>query len=247
MFRKQLAVCVMGIMPAMAMAAGAAHWGYEGKEGPAHWSELSKDNAACALGHMQSPINITATTKEKLPAIEFRYLASPLKIVNNGHSVQVNVADGSSIKIGNDTYKLVQFHVHTPSEEEIHGKRYDMGMHFVHKNDAGQLAVVAVLFEKGKDNAALAPFVANLPKTVGPEQTVAGVDVEAAKLLPVAQGYYTFEGSLTTPPCTEGVRWVLLKSPVQASAAQLAAIHAIVHDDARPLQPLHARVVKESL
>ena len=247
MFGKQAAVFVLGIVPALVLASTGAHWEYEGKEGPEHWGELSKDYAACSLGQKQSPINITGATREKLPAIDFNYQPSPLKIINNGHTVQANYADGSGIKIGNDVYKLVQFHVHSPSEEQIQGKSYDMVVHLVHKNDAGQLAVVGVLFEKGKENVALAPFVAEIPKQAGPEQTVAGVTVDAARLLPANKSYYTFEGSLTTPPCSEGVRWMVLKSPVQVSAAQLAAIKAVVHHNARPVQPLHGRVVKESL
>jgi carbonic anhydrase len=247
-FRNKAVVLMFGAMPVLVLAASSGpHWGYEGHEGPANWGTMHKDYASCGLGHKQSPINISETTKEKLPAIEFNYQPSALKIVNNGHTVQVNYADGSSIKIGNDRYKLLQFHVHTPSEEQVKGKSFDMVAHFVHKNDAGQLAVVGVLFEKGKDNAALAPVVNSLPKTAGPEQAVAGVSIDAAKLLPATRGYYTFEGSLTTPPCSEGVRWMVLKTPVQASAAQLAAIKAIVHHNARPVQALHGRVVKESL
>jgi len=247
-FRNKAVVLMFGAMPVLVLAASSGpHWGYEGHEGPAHWGTMHKDYASCGLGHKQSPINITETIKEKLPAIEFNYQPSALKIVNNGHTVQVNYADGSSIKIGKDSYRLLQFHVHTPSEEQVKGRNYDMVVHFVHKNDAGQLAVVGVLFEKGKDNVALAPVVARLPKTAGPEQAVAGVSIDAAKLLPATRGYYTFEGSLTTPPCSEGVRWMVLKTPVQASAAQLDAIKAIVHHNARPVQALHGRVVKESL
>lgn len=234
-------------LPAAAWSAGAAHWEYEGKSGPAYWGKLHADYATCGVGRKQSPIDITATVKEKLAPIEFSYQPSALRIVNNGHTVQVNYADGSSIKVGADSYQLVQFHVHTPSEEQVNGKDYDMVVHFVHKNTAGQLAVVGLLFEKGPDNAALAPIVANLPKQAGPEQGVAGVSVDAAKLLPASKGYYTFEGSLTTPPCSEGVRWLVLKTPVSASAAQLAAIEAVVHHNARPVQPLHGRVVRESM
>lgn len=237
----------LAIFPFAVLAGGGPHWEYEGKEGPQHWGALHKDYAACGIGKVQSPINITDTRKEKLPGIEFAYSPTPLKIINNGHTVQVNLGGGSGIKIGKDSYKLLQFHVHTPSEEQVNGKAYDMVAHFVHKNDAGRLAVVAVLFETGKDNAALAPVVTHLPKKAGPEQSVAGVSIDAAKLLPADKGYYTFEGSLTTPPCSEGVRWMVLKSPVQASSAQLASIRAVVHHNARPVQPLHGRVVKESL
>jgi len=247
-FRIKAVVLMFGAMPVLAIASGSSpHWGYEGHDGPSHWGQLDKSYATCAAGHKQSPINITDTRKEKLPAIEFSYKPSPLKIVNNGHTVQVNVAEGSEIKIGNDRYKLLQFHVHTPSEEQVKGKSYDMVAHFVHKSDAGQLAVVAVLFEKGKENAALVPVIARLPKQAGPEQNHADVKIDEASILPANKAYYTFEGSLTTPPCSEGVRWLVLKTPVQASAAQFDAFTAIVHHNARPVQALHGRVVKESL
>ncbi len=244
---KQTVVLFLGAVPVLALAGSGPHWDYDGKEGPEHWGKLHKDFATCGLGHKQSPINITDTVKDKLPAIEFNYQPSPLKIVNNGHTVQVNFIDGSGIKIGADRYALLQFHVHTPSEEQVKGRAYDMVAHLVHKNAAGQLAVVGVLFEKGAGNAALAPVVARLPKNAGPERVHAEISVDAAKLLPADKGYYTFEGSLTTPPCSEGVRWMVLKTPVTASAAQLEAIKAIVHHNARPVQPLHGRVVKESM
>lgn len=244
---KQSVALVLGALPALVLAAGGPHWDYDGREGPEHWGKLHKDYAACGLGRKQSPIDIAATVKEKLPAIEFNYQLSPLRIVNNGHTVQVNFAAGSDIRIGADRYTLLQFHVHSPSEELVKGKAYDMVAHFVHKNDAGQLAVVGVLFEKGAENAALAPVVARLPKNAGPERAHAEVMVDAARLLPADKGYYTFEGSLTTPPCSEGVRWMVLKTPVTVSTAQLGAIKAIVHHNARPVQPLHGRVVKESM
>lgn len=244
---KQTVVLFLGVAPVLALAGSGPHWDYDGKEGPEHWGKMHKDFATCGLGHKQSPINIADTVKDKLPAIEFNYQPSPLKIVNNGHTVQVNFIEGSGIKVGADNYTLLQFHVHTPSEEQVKGKAYDMVAHLVHKNAAGQLAVVGVLFEKGAENAALAPVVAKLPKNAGPERSYAEVNVDAAKLLPADRGYYTFEGSLTTPPCSEGVRWMVLKTPVTASPAQLDAIKAIVHHNARPVQPLHGRVVKESM
>jgi carbonic anhydrase len=246
---KKFTVMVMaGALPAMALAEGAVHWGYEGHGGPAHWAELENGNATCGLGKTQSPINFAETKKEKLPAIEFNYQPSLLKLLNNGHTVQVNVADGSSIKIGADQYKLVQYHFHTPSEEQVQGKNFDMVAHLVHKNDAGQLAVVGVLFKKGKESAALKPVWSKLPEKESAEQTFPEIKVNAAQLLPVAKGYYAFEGSLTTPPCSEGVRWMVLKQPVELSAAQLSKFSNIVHhNNARPVQPLNGRVVKESL
>ena len=246
---KKFAVMAMvGVLPAVVLATGGVHWGYEGHGGPAHWAELEKDYATCGLGKVQSPINIAETKKEKLPAIEFNYQPSVLKLLNNGHTVQVNVAAGSSIKIGADQYKLLQYHFHTPSEEQVQGKNYDMVAHLVHQNDAGQLAVVGVLFKKGKENEALKPLWSKLPEKESAEQSFAQMKVDAAQFLPAARGYYAFEGSLTTPPCSEGVRWMVLKQPVELSAMQLARFSNIVHNNnARPVQPLNGRVVKESL
>ena len=174
---KNVLLMLLTALPMAALAGSGPHWGYEGHEGPQQWGTLHKDYATCGIGKAQSPINITETRKEKLPAIEFSYQASPLRIINNGHTVQVNLGEAGGIKIGKDSYKLLQFHVHTPSEEQVKGKAYDMVAHFVHRNDAGQLAVIGVLFEKGQDNAALKPILANLPKKAGPEKTVTGVSI----------------------------------------------------------------------
>lgn len=247
MISSRIAGAVLMAMPALVLASGGTHWTYEGAEGPGHWAELSKDYAACGLGRHQSPVNITATVKTKLPPIEFNYRPSPLKIVNNGHTIQVNYGDGSEIRVGTDRYRLVQYHFHTPSEEQVNGRSYDMVAHLVHKNDAGQLAVVAVLFTSGRADAALEPVWRNMPDGAGPERAVAGAQVNAADLLPAARGYYTFEGSLTTPPCSEGVRWLVLKQPVEMSAAQLAAFRRVFPHNVRPVQPLNDRIVKESL
>jgi len=245
--KKSLVIALIGALPEMVFAEGAAHWSYEGHGGPAQWAELEKDYATCGLGKIQSPINITETKKEKLAEIEFSYQPSTLKLLNNGHTIQVNVADGSSIKIDADQYKLVQYHFHTPSEEQVQGKYFAMVAHLVHKNAAGQLAVVAVLFEQGRENEALKPVWSKLPEKESIEQAFAETKVNAAQLLPATKGYYAFEGSLTTPPCSEGVRWLVLKQPVELSAQQLAQFRSIIHSNARPVQPLNGRVVKESL
>ncbi len=241
------AVALLAMQSFMAMAAGSEpRWSYAGKDGPAAWGRLHKDYAACGIGHKQSPVNITTTQKENLPVIEFSYQPSTLKVLNNGRTVQVNVDAGSSIAVGADSYRLVQYHVHTPSEERIQGKAFDMSLHLLHVNDAGELAMVAVLFRQGNLNTALQPLWRNMPTTVVPERTVEGVQLNPADLLPVNKGYYTFEGSLTTPPCSEGVRWFVLKDPVEMSKAQALRLKAIFHSNARPVQPLRGRVVKES-
>lgn len=222
-------------------------WSYQGRNGPAAWGKLHEDYAACGIGQRQAPVNITITQKEDLPVIEFNYRPTALKVLNNGHTVQVNVEAGSSIKLGADSYRLVQYHVHTPSEEQIQGKAFDMSLHYVHVNDAGERVVVAVLYKQGNLNAALQPLWKSMPTTVVPERTVDGVKLNPADLLPANKGYYTFEGSLTTPPCSERVRWLVLKEPVEMSKGQVLRLRAIFGKNARPVQPLRGRVVKESL
>jgi carbonic anhydrase len=219
-----------------------AHWDYQGKAGAAHWGELAPDYSACRRGKAQSPIDIRAPKAGAAAPIGFGYRAGGAEIVNNGHTVQVDLADGGRIDVDGATYRLVQFHFHTPSEEAFRGRRYPLVAHLVHKSDAGELAVVAVLFKRGRDNAALAPIFANMPAGAG-EKRAAGGDFDPAALLPAEHGYYAYTGSLTTPPCSEGVRWHILKQPVEVSAAQLAAFRKLYRMNARPVQPLNGRVV----
>ncbi|MBE9609869.1 carbonic anhydrase [Chitinilyticum piscinae] len=229
---------------ALLLAGGAlaegAHWGYHGQHGPKHWE------GECQMGKAQSPINIrtAAATPADLPALTFQYQPSGVQLVNNGHTVQLNIAPGSRIRIGEDVYELLQFHFHTPSEEQINGKPADMVAHLVHKNDQGQLAVVAVLFKVGAENAALKSFWKDLPRKEGKQEL--DLQFNAFDLLPENFGYYAFSGSLTTPPCTEGVRWQVLKEPVTLSRAQLNAFKKIFPMNARPVQPLNDREVKAS-
>ncbi len=226
--------------------AQAPHWEYAGHHGPAHWGEMHKDFETCGLGKHQSPIDIrTAEKKADLPELAFDYTASPLKIVNNGHTVQINIGDGGGVKIGDHAYKLAQFHFHTPSEERIKGKPADMVAHLVHKDEAGKLAVVAVLIKQGKENAALKAVFENMPVGAGPVHAVEGLNINVANLLPAKRGYYHFEGSLTTPPCSEGVSWYVLSMPVEASAAQIKTFQKLYKHNARPVQPLNDRAVVE--
>lgn len=224
----------------------APHWSYSGKEGPEHWGDLDPEYATCKLGKQQSPIDIRSAKKSDLPAIQFDYHASPLRIINNGHSVQVNYAPGSYITVGDKRYELKQFHFHHPSEEEIEGKKFEMVIHLVHADASGNLAVVAVLLDSGAANPAIEALWTHLPQQAGPERKFDDVRINAADLLPSAHGYYTFPGSLTTPPCSEGVTWFVLKAPVAISREQAAVFARIYRNNARPIQPLNDRVVLES-
>ena len=221
------------------------HWGYNGKHGAAHWGALEPGFEACARGGAQSPIDIRNTVKEALPALDFQYTAGAPTLVNNGHTVQVNMPAGSKLVVDGKAMELLQFHFHTPSEEAIGGKHAAMVAHFVHKAADGGLGVVAVLIQPGKTNAAWAPIFAHLPR-VGEQVTVDGLTLDASTLLPAKKGYYSFAGSLTTPPCSEGVQWMVLKEPVKLGAQQIKAFRQLYNANARPVQPLNGRIVKES-
>src|SRR5215467_2946468 len=171
---------LFGMLLLQPNVAQAQHWSYSGAEGPEHWGDLSPENSACKSGHTQSPIDIQGAAQGSTDPIQFSYGPSPLKIINNGHSIQVNYAPGSKITVDGKDYEVVQFHFHHPSEEEIAGKRYDMVMHIVHKDSEGHLAVVAVLMKSGKENPSLQNVWTHLPATPGNEQTVGSVTVNLA-------------------------------------------------------------------
>ena len=240
------AAALLAGAPAAHAQEHAAHWSYSGANGPDHWGTEDPSFATCGTGTRQSPIDIETAAAGSLPAIEFAYKAFPLTVTDTHHTFQVNVPSGSGgITVGGDHYELVQFHFHRPSEERIHGKRYAMVAHLVHKNDKGELAVVAVLIHQGADNAFLKPIFDNFPAE-GTESKVAGTNADLMQLLPARRGYYTFEGSLTTPPCTEHVRWFVLKHAVQASAGQVSQFATRYPHNARPTQPLNARNVQQT-
>lgn len=230
-----------GSTQAPAAATHPIHWSYEGAEGPAHWGELSSDYTVCTDGSTQSPIDLTAADGEDLPDIVFNYGESHLNILNNGHTVQVNYDEGSSITVNDVKYDLIQFHFHAASEHTINGEHYPIEFHLVHRNAEGGLAVVGVMVAEGAENPAFADILANAPAKETPAAVVDGVMVAAAKLLPAGHLYYAYDGSLTTPPCSEGVKWHVLTTPIEMSAAQIEALASILHDNFRPVQPLHDR------
>ena len=220
-------------------------WDYSKASGPAHWAELSPDFATCKLGHHQSPIDIRETKKADLPPILFDYKPSLLQIIDNGHTVEVDYPPGSSISVGGKTYQIVQFHFHHPSEAQIRGKRSELEMHLVHSDAEGNRVVVAVLINAGRSNDFLQSIFVHVPHEKGKEEAT-GVTVDATTLLPESRAYFTFPGSLTTPPCSENVTWFVLKNPVEASSSQIKMFAKIYKNDARPVQPLAGRTVLES-
>ena len=234
---------------AEAKPAAPPHWTYHGEEGPEKWGELSPDYATCKSGTSQSPIDIVtkkAESDKALKLIEFNYGAAiPLSIFNNGHTVQVQNGGAATMKAAGSEWKLVQVHFHAPSEHSIDGKLLDLEAHFVHANDKGELAVVGLLFKKGKENKALSPVFEHIPSEVTKEAAaVPGTTIDLAKILPKDPAFYTYSGSLTTPKCTEGVRWMVLKPTAEISDAQLQKFKAVLHgENNRPVQPLGNRKV----
>ena len=243
-WKKLLAIAiVVSVLAVVSIAQEAHSWGYSGATGPDHWSEVS---ATCGTGKAQSPIDIVDPTKSKLPALRFSYQASPLNVINNGHTIQVNYAPGSNLVLDGKSYELQQFHFHHYSETAIKGEHTPMEAHLVHKDKDGALLVVAVLLKEGKKNSAVATVWKNIGAEEGKANAPSGVSVNAAKLLPGRHGYYTFSGSLTTPPCTENVTWVVMTRPVEVSKEQIEAFAELYPSNARPVQPLNGRKVLES-
>lgn len=219
------------------------HWGYNGMEGPVHWAELESDYATCATGKNQSPVNLTGMLSGTLAPLEFDYREGGYEVVNNGHAVQVNYQPGSSLMISGHQYELKQFHFHSPSENLIEGDSFPMEAHFVHSDAEGNLAVVAVMFNVGEENKELDKAWSVMPDHADMSQATDAL-VSAAALLPENHDYYRFNGSLTTPPCSEGVTWVVMKTADEASMAQIQTFLAnLHHTNNRPVQPLNARVI----
>ena len=219
-----------------------ALWGYDGDRGPARWSSLDKAFAACAEGNEQSPIDLAGAAAGDYPAVKFHYGPRMSTVVNNGHTIQVNVDRGSGIVLDDIRYELVQFHFHHGSEHTVGGVRLPMEMHLVHRSDRGALAVVGVLLEEGAANATLAPIWERFPRQANWAVALPEA-VDAAALLPGPRMAWRYRGSLTTPPCTEGVSWIVMTEPVPLSAAQVAAFGAIFPRNFRPVQPLNRRTL----
>lgn len=247
--KKSKAAAVLSTLVAIATFSSAyaadVHWSYEGEAGPSHWGDLSPDFHLCKDGLKQTPINLYRAREEKLPDLQIAYQSTPLTIKNNGHTIQVNYAAGSYITVGGKKYQLLQFHFHTPSEHHKDGRSFDMEGHLVHIDEYGALGVVGVFMkaEDTPDNEFLKPIWANMPASAG-EVSVPGVSVNATKLLPKEREYYNYTGSLTTPPCSEGVNWMVLEHPIAISKAQLEKFRSLFEMNARPEQALNGRTIK---
>ncbi len=220
------------------------HWSYDGQERATHWAMLSPAYMACEAGSHQSPIDISmprhTKTQERLA---FHYHPASIRAWDNGHTIQVNVPAGSELHLNGQTYRLRQFHFHDPSEHHVDGRAYPMEIHFVHQDSRGHIAVIGVLVEAGPSNQSLTNLWSMLPAKAGEQGPERSFDPRS--LLPADHHHFSYHGSLTTPPCTEGVQWIVLRDPIAISPEQLAQFVAVIGQNARPIQPLHDRRIRE--
>lgn len=244
--KKIIAVGTLALLTACSSTSNTteqhSEWSYEGKTGPANWAQLTPEYGACN-GKNQSPVDLTSFTEASLKPLQFQYQAGGNEVINNGHTVQVNYEVGSSVLIDGVQFTLAQFHFHAPSENHINGVSYPLEGHLVHKDRHGNLAVVAVMFREGAANAGLAKVWAQMPQNKGDKNTLSPA-VNVSEILPKNRDHYRFNGSLTTPPCSEGVLWTVMKQPMTASKAQIAQFADVLHHpNNRPIQPTNARTI----
>ncbi len=222
------------------------HWGYTGDEGPGNWGSLSPDYAQCQSGNHQSPINLNGAIAADLSEFQIDYAEVPLKILNNGHTIQVNAESGNTLTLDGTVFELLQFHFHHPSEHTVNGQSYPMEIHFVHRNEeTGELAVLGVLVEEGEENMALKSVWDYLPSRMRPEMEISDTAIDLEAILPESRSTYRYFGSLTTPPCSEVVRWVVFQEAIELSSSQIEAFSQIFPLNARPVQPLNQRFLLE--
>ena len=246
----RLALCaqlVVGItFSSMSINTHAAevvpHWTYAGEHGPEHWGDISPDFVQCKVGVNQSPIDIVDSVEADLPPLVLDYSTSTTDLVNNGHTAQMNVAPGSYLRVEGKEFELLQFHIHVPSEHWLNGEQYLLEVHYVHRNAEGQLAVIGVLYNEGEDPPGLARHISRIPNEVN-KPVPFEASLSDLAIASVNKDYYRYNGSLTTPPCSEGVRWYVLKEVLTVSKKRRDIFNQLIGDDARGPQPINARPV----
>jgi len=245
-FLALLTLLPLGLIPPSLLAEqDAPHWTYEGEEGPDHWGELIAEYRMCSEGKNQSPVDLVADVHTELPELVFDYYSTPVDQINNGHTIQQNIRPGSFLRIPDRgaSAELKQFHFHSPSEHKIDGRSFAMEVHFVHVNKEGAYFVVGVMIAEGKEHPVLKQMWSFMPENPG-DTSVESIGIEETNLLPPTREYFTYGGSLTTPPCSEGVKWIVLKTPIEASAEQIATFKSRVGEVTnRPIQPPNARLI----
>jgi carbonic anhydrase len=217
-------------------------WGYDGEQGPENWGRLHPDFAPCAEGKQQSPVDLRMPSPENPADINFQYQPVAFNMLNNGHTVMAECENAGFMEVDGKRYFLKQIRFHSPSEHTMGGQPFEMEAQFIHESEDGQPAIVAVFIQRGDANLAYASLWQHVPRQAGEMQATEGVAVNAADLLPESRTYYHYDGSLTTPPCTEGVKWYIMAMPVWVSGAQLVALQRISDRNARPVQPFNNRV-----
>lgn len=220
------------------------HWSYRGPQGPDHWGEIAPAFAACKAGRKQSPIDLSGAQRGPASAepLQFKYKPSAYRIIDNGHTIQANFDPGSRVIVRGQEYELLQIHFHAKSEHTVDQKHFPLELHLVHKDADGRLAVVGVFFKQGQHNPVLETLFRNLPPKPGAEFAVRGVTLDVSELLPQDRTYFHYTGSLTTPPCSEGVNWNVFAAPIEASRKQLLDFESLYSANYRPVQPRHGRV-----
>lgn len=244
--RKKEAAAAAAAAIEAAKPKNGTHWTYEGEFGPENWSKINTAWAACNTGNRQSPIDLRDGIKVDLEQINFDYHPSSFNEIDNGHTIQVNVAGGNFLSVGGTTYELQQFHFHRPGEERINGKGTEMVVHLVHKSYDNKIAILAVLLERGDANSMIQTVWNNLPlekhMTVTPS-----IVIDVNEILPARRDYFTYMGSLSEPPCTENVLWLVMKQPMTASPQQMALFSRLYPFNSRPVQQANGRMIKESM
>ncbi len=220
-------------------------WGYKGDIGPDRWGDLSPEYKLCKTGKNQSPIDIRNAKKEKLPKINFNYQDSILNITNSGYTIQLKYDKGSYVKYEDKKCDLLQLHFHTPSEHLINGRAFPMEAHLVHKCDDGKLLIIGVMVRQGKEHSLIKDIWTVMPEKAG-ESVKVDVKINAKGILPKDRSYYAYSGSLTIPPCSEDVTWIIMKESIEVSSEQISRFRELYDVNSRPVQPINDRIIKES-
>ena len=222
-----------------------SHWAYMGIEGPEHWGMLTEEYMTCETGDRQSPIDISmAKHGQHHSTLVFRYHPSQVHELNNGHTIQVSHVSGCEADLNDRTFKLRQFHFHAPSEHHIEDQAFPMEMHLVHQDNKGHVLVIAVMMKTDASNQVLGKLWDWLPQQMGKEISLP-LELSIADILPTNTHHYSYSGSLTTPPCTEGVQWIILKEPMHIAEEDVKRFVQIIGYNARPIQPLRNRQIEE--
>lgn len=226
-----------------------AAWGYYGEIAPRFWATLDQRYAQCATGQVQSPINLTerqAVNAASMPGLDIAYRQVPLRLIHSDHGLRGNYPLGSFIRLGDERYEFTHYIFRTPSEHQLEGFAYPMEIQLYHRDGEGNQVVMSVIVQEGRDNPALEKILANLPSEKDRLQVMEGQLFNPVSFLPNNKQFYRYLGSLTTPPCSEGVVWLVFKNPVEASIGQLVRMHELMGDNVRPLQPLNRRLPLKS-